>query len=62
MFLTVFAAMVLAQKHTGVMVSGEKLQFNTTSRFQSMEIENTVLPKEKDKHNVKISVLVTNFV
>jgi hypothetical protein len=27
MFLTVFAAMVLAQKHTGVMVSGEKLQF-----------------------------------
>jgi hypothetical protein len=33
----------------------------TTSRFQSIKIENKVLPKEKREHNVKISVLVTNF-
>jgi hypothetical protein len=26
-FFTVFAPVVLAQKHTGMMVSGEKLQF-----------------------------------
>jgi hypothetical protein len=33
----------------------------TTSPFQSTQTENKVLPKEKREHNVKISVLVTNF-
>jgi len=33
----------------------------TTSRFQSIEVENKTLPKEKREHNVKITVLVTNF-
>jgi hypothetical protein len=57
--------MVLAQKHPGVMVSGEKLQFKWVGlhyiAFQSTEVENKVLPKEKREHKVKISVLVTNF-
>jgi hypothetical protein len=33
----------------------------TTSRFQSTEVENKVLSKEKTEHKVKISVLMTNF-
>jgi len=46
-------SMVLAQKHTGLMVSGESCSSSrlvcTTSRFQSTEVETKYFPKEKKR-------------
>jgi hypothetical protein len=57
--------MVLAQEHPGGWCQEKTCSSSglvcTTSHFQSTEIENKTLPKEKREHNVKISVLVTNF-
>jgi len=56
---------MLSKKHLVRIMSAETPCFKTVGlhyiTFQSIKIENKVLPKEKREHNVKISVLVTNF-